>query len=297
MEIICRIYGKIGELAQGYISPAEPFLITNLSSGSLFSDTVINTDFTGILSLEHKSSLAYNLFFDSLKMENTAALNLPGSGQFLNVIQKSNIPKGKGLSSSSADVLGILCCLNQAYSCPFSIDQLYEIAARVEPTDPLLSKELVVFNQKTGITLFNWENLPFGVYYFDCFPGIEIDTIAVTANRVIDEDHISSSQQILEGFRLAVKNEDYKTFFKSISASAQLNQSFVPKDGLAELLEYANHTDAGVFVAHSGTIMGLVVHPSKYFKMMADAQRFVSRNWNSELFCEFHNNQPEKVTV
>jgi uncharacterized protein involved in propanediol utilization len=280
-----RIHAKIGELAQGYLSKQEPFLVSNLSSASLFSETILHHEYCNELVLNDKASQAYHLFFNKLSEVSKDSAILSTEGKYLRIYQKSNIPKGKGLSSSSADILGVLCCLNQYYSYPFDTNALYRIAANIEPTDPLLSSGITIFKQLKGEVLSNLNDFPFVIMYFDCFPGLSIDTVKATQSRIIDDAYITSSTRILMDLQLAVYDRDYSSFFKSITDSAKLNQKLLPKTGFEEIVSYAQTFDAGVFVAHTGTIMGLVVKPEDWHKS-AYIQRLVFKRWGTDLVVE-----------
>ena len=280
-----RIYAKIGELAQGYLSEQEPFLVSNLSSASLFSETILRKEYSNTLSLNDKARQAYLAFLDEYHNLQQGADKLLHEGQYLQIQQLSNIPKGKGLSSSSADILGVLCCLNQYFCYPFDTKSLYRIAASIEPTDPLLSPGITVFNQKKGTILSEFNDFPYAIMYFDCSPEKEIDTLVATRNRIIDEDYIAISTRILLDLQLAVCDRDYSAFFRSITESAKLNQRFLPQTGFNELLDYAKTFNTGVFVAHTGTIMGFVVKPED-IHISAYLRRLINKRWGTELFVE-----------
>src|SRR5690606_33288487 len=71
----------------------------------------------------------------------------------LTIKQVSNIPHGKGLSSSSADVLGILDVLNKHFAMKLDAALLYQMASLVDPTDPCLSETGLLFDQQNGLEM------------------------------------------------------------------------------------------------------------------------------------------------
>ncbi|HXO77584.1 MAG TPA: hypothetical protein VN824_20165, partial [Puia sp.] len=101
-----KIYSRIGELMQGFLPDGSGFLVSGLPSRIFFSEVVLTPgagDPGEVGLLPAKSRLALEKF--------RALYKTDGAGLF-SVRLQSNIPPGKGLSSSSADILSVLFVVN-----------------------------------------------------------------------------------------------------------------------------------------------------------------------------------------
>ena len=74
-----------------------------------------------------------------------------------------------------------------------------------------------------------------------------------------DDREIATFGVLRSALRRAVATGDPALLGRVATASARINQRFLPKPGLEELLELGlRHGGCGVQVAHSGTVAGLV---------------------------------------
>jgi L-threonine kinase len=270
---------NIGEIAQGALSPQSPFLISNLSSSFFHSKTHLEPQETIKIDLGEKSAKACAKFLEK-HIENN-------SGKGFKIWQESNIPKGKGLSSSSADILGVLSILNNYYHSPFPQADLYKMAAEVDPTDACLSPALTVFNQHRGEIVSTLKNMPFTLIYFDSEPETIVDTIKFTKNKIYTHQDYRFFKQMLQNLTSASVSSDITNFLFWTTQSAVYNQRFLPKKHFNKLLSYALSKELGLFVAHSGTIMGLVIpgnNPDSW--LVSQSEDFIRSNWGSEIYIE-----------
>ncbi len=142
MKHSVKIYSRIGELIQGILPDASAFLVSGLPSRLFFSEAILEEEEGSThTALPPKAGQALARF---LKQYAPAAVTN------LSIRLHSNIPPGKGLSSSSADILGVLSLANDYLEAGCTTEDLYCIAAGVEPTDPCLSEDIVLFRQHTG---------------------------------------------------------------------------------------------------------------------------------------------------
>jgi uncharacterized protein involved in propanediol utilization len=163
---------------QGILPDRSPFLISGLPSRTFFSEAIAEEEGGLSTDLPPKARQAMDLFYRTGQpkpVDPRPILSL-----------RSNIPPGKGMSSSSADILSILYVLDRYWQTGFSDQTLYSIAARVEPTDPCLSGEIVVFKQQTGITDRVLSLPPLAMIWFDAAPDRQVNTMEV--QRVYDKE-------------------------------------------------------------------------------------------------------------
>jgi|GEM_PF-1071387 len=276
MEYAVKIYSRIGELMQGRLSDGRAFMVSGLSSTRYYSEAWLE-DAGGPGGnplppkadgphrdplptkagspdrppLPPKACRALSCF-----LERTGA-DLGG----LRVALRGNVPPGKGLSSSSTDVLSVLSAVNNHLRLGLSCGELYSVAARVEPTDPCISNELCLFYQQSGIMGETLALPPMSLLYFDADPGRQVDTQRVRrewtpgVGRYFD--------WLLSKFLEAAEAGDYPALFDCITASAEYNQTVVALPRWDDYLRLANESGAGLMVAHSGTMAGLLTPPER----------------------------------
>ena len=260
MKYATKIYSRIGELMQGFLPDASGFLISGLPSRLFFSEAILTPDETTRASfLPPKTQQALAAFWqahDAIPEDNRFSIRL-----------NSNIPPGKGLSSSSTDILSVLHVVNDYCQTGCSTEDLYRIAAGIEPTDPCLSEDIVVFRQNAGSIDSCIALPPMDILYFDAEPDREIDTLEV--QRTWTPGTGKFFDWLLQRFRLAATAGDYDTLFDSMTYSAEYNQTTIALPRFEEYLQLAREAKSGLMVAHSGTIMGLLTRPEETRELRA----------------------------
>jgi uncharacterized protein involved in propanediol utilization len=282
MTIKVTTYAKIGELLQGAFGKSQPFLVSNTSSKLFKTTTVVSTNPSqeGIR-LGSKAKQAIELFCSLLDDDNIIP---PVEHIYFN--QQRNFQIGKGLSSSSTDILGVLLALNEIYKTNYPNKFLYNVASQIEPTDPCLDLDALLFNQKSGEIIDTFTPIPCSMLYFDSDPKMNIDTIKISQNRKYSENQVLEFQNLYSNLKKSTKNNDYATFFECTTKSAVINQTILPKKNFTLLVDFAVENKCGLFVAHSGTFMGLLIEPHRLSSIDLKAKDFVSKHWNTPLFIE-----------
>lgn len=282
MILQSEVYAKPGELMQGELPGNRAFLLSNKSSGIFKSITTLQlTSTSNPLPLHPKSKAALELFWDGLSAEQKQT-----DISRLAISQQSNIPVGKGLSSSSADVLGVLSALNQFYKPGYGAEKLYSLAASIEPTDPCLHAEHILLNQRQGEVLKTFCSLPFQLIYFDSDPETVVDTVELSKVVQYDQEHHQTFQLLYESIPTALEQKNYTFFYDCICSSAEINNSYLPKKHFHLLQDFALRHHIGLFVAHSGTYMGLVIAPDRYAELKQEAVSFIHKYWKSRVYTE-----------
>lgn len=276
MEYAVKIYSRIGELMQGTLSDGRAFMVSGFSSTRYYSEAWLeDAGSEGGPPLvpkavgaggTHLSPKAGGSDGTPLPPKACRALTyfLEQTGADLGgwrIALRGNVPPGKGLSSSSTDVLSVLSAVNAHLHLGLSCEELYAVAARVEPTDPCLSNEFCLFYQQSGVMGERFVLPPLSLLYFDADPGRQIDTQRVRrewtpgVGRYFD--------WLLGKFLSAAVAGEYAALFDSITASAEYNQTVVALPRWEEYLGLASESGVGLMVAHSGTIAGLVTPPEQ----------------------------------
>jgi uncharacterized protein involved in propanediol utilization len=302
MHYSVKIYSRIGELIQGVLPDRSSFLVSGLPSSTLFSEAILD-DGPGDPANSPGDPANGDQHADELPPKVSRALSFflpPGDPRMKSLTGKavrlrSNIPRGKGLSSSSADVLSVLYVVNDYLGTGFTSEELYHIAARVEPTDPCLSSDVVLFKQHAGVTQQSIPLPPLTLLYFDAAPDREVSTLELarpytdSAPRFFDE--------LLRRFLHAAAEKDYAGIFDCITASAVYNQAIVMLPRFNEYHELALDAQAGLMVAHSGTIIGLLTRPGQSAALKDRLWRMANRYRQTDVHIENYSSPSASAHV
>lgn len=230
MTITVKMRGTCGELAQGFYR-GEPILIT--CPIKKFSTTTVSDEFTGVEGLGAKARAMLD-----------KVLKLFGVEDFkFGVRLTSELPRGKGMASSSADMAAVAQAVALSFGQKLSPNVLGTLCAEIEPTDGIFYSGVVAMNPLTGQLVKRIRaQESFQIAVFDY--GGEVDTVKLNRR----------SQFVIPALDDAID-------FELAEKSAQANQAVLPKRGLIELMNFAKDLSAvGVNVAHSGTVTGIFFH-------------------------------------
>lgn len=149
----------------------------------------------------------------------------------------SDIPRGKGMASSSADIAAALAVACDIHHYTLSPRQISEIVAQVEPSDHVHLPGISQVDHLGGAVL---DSLPtpadLSVIVVDC--GGEVDT------EEFDREHaraVYKEQQYqlicaLEGLKRGLKQQDVDSIATAATISARINQKILPKAPFEQLL-------------------------------------------------------------
>jgi L-threonine kinase len=184
-----------------------------------------------------------------------------GPGGRLRIV--SNVPRGRGYGSSTADIGATLYALGQALGQTLALEQIAGLAVEVEPSDSSIFPGLALFDHRSG--RFHEElgpAPPLAVVVID--PGGEVDTLAF--NQI---DHRRTLARLAgqhrEAFNLlcqGLREGDWRAMGEAASLSARAHQAVLPNPLLESALVLAREVGAlGLCRAHSGTLLGLLLDP------------------------------------
>lgn len=172
----------------------------------------------------------------------------------------SDVPRGKGMASSSADLAAALTAVNEHISQKLSAIELTRLIARVEPSDCVHLPGIGHVNHLNG-DIFACLPPPcnLGVIVFDS--GGEINTIE------FDRDHaraVYKAEQptviaMLMQLRRGLLHGNLTDIATAATTSARLSQRILPKPNFESLIQFVtDHGALGVNCAHSGTVLGVL---------------------------------------
>ena len=177
------------------------------------------------------------------------------------LVINSPIPRGKGMGSSSADVLATIAATGLALGVDLPPGVLAKIAVSVEPTDGVMFPGIaLVDHREARIAETLGPPPPMEIVALDF--GGTVDTLEFNRvdRRAAWRSIEAETTEALQLVRLGVKEGDPALVGQGASISARASQSILPKPMLPAVLEFAEAIGAvGVDVGHSGTIIGVLL--------------------------------------
>jgi uncharacterized protein involved in propanediol utilization len=175
----------------------------------------------------------------------------------------SDVPRGIGMGSSTSDVTATIRAVADYHGVALSREEVGRLAVLAECASDsiMIDDRVVLFAQRDGIVLETFgHSLPeMIVVGCDTEPdGTGVDTLGHRPADY-DERELGAFQVLRAGLRRAVATDDVTMLARVATASARINQRFLPKPHLEPLLELGRgHGACGIQVAHSGTVAGLI---------------------------------------
>lgn len=174
----------------------------------------------------------------------------------------SNVPRGIGMGSSTSDVTATIRAVADYHSVSLTCEEVGQLAVLAECASDsiMIDDRVVLFAHRDGVVLetFGHRLPPMIVVGCDTEPGRHVDTLAFQPADYND-DEIRAFQVLRGALRRGVATADVALLGKVATASARINQRFLPKPALGTLLDLCTqYGGSGVQVAHSGTVAGLL---------------------------------------
>ncbi|TIR15783.1 MAG: GHMP kinase [Mesorhizobium sp.] len=178
---------------------------------------------------------------------------------------KSKIPVGRGMGSSTADVLASILAVLDHLGVDAPPDRVMEIAVRAETAcDSTLFKQAVLFAHREGIVIESFRRSlpPINLISIDTMADAIVDTLEFQPARY-DRSEIEIFRPLRSLLRRAIKTSDPDLLGRVATASAWINERFLKKPRLEDIEAIgARYGAIGIQVAHSGTIVGIMFDPA-----------------------------------
>jgi L-threonine kinase len=173
----------------------------------------------------------------------------------------SSLPRGKGMASSTADVVGAISATASALGVNLSPQEIAGLALSIEPSDGVMFPGIVLFDHREG-SLYEELGMPPPMEVIVLDFGGTVDTLDF--NRVDRREALSRMElefkEALELVRRGIASSDPALVGKGATLSAWLNQRILYKPQLKAVMDFADSVGAvGVNVAHSGTAIGILL--------------------------------------
>lgn len=230
MTLKIKVCGSCGEFVQGFFQGA-PLLIT--CPIEKFSTVTISDEFSGVEGLGEKSLSMLKKTLELFEIKN---LNC-------GIKLISELPRGKGMASSSADLAAVAKAVALFFGKNISAEKIAALATSIEPTDGIFFGGVVAMNPVTGAVIKNIsvpKNLTVAIFDY----GGEVDTLKFNRR---------------SNFQIPALDDTLN--FELVEKSALANQEILHKKNLREIISFAKSIGAvTVNAAHSGTVTGIFFH-------------------------------------
>jgi L-threonine kinase len=175
----------------------------------------------------------------------------------------SALPEGKGLASSSADLVAAARAVGNALRVTLTPQLIESFLRRIEPTDGVLYPGIVAYYHRRVRLRSILGDLP-QMVIVSVDEGGQVDTVEY--NRIPKSFSAAVRSEyagLLESLSVAVARGDLATVGAVATRSAVLNQDLRPKTMLAPVIEICHRVGGlGVATAHSGTTSGILLDPA-----------------------------------
>lgn len=243
MELIVRVPGSCGEVMQGFWQ-GRPFLVT--CPIDRYSTVVVRPGTGRLVGGGAKACRALALGQAYCQCDSLAH----------DFFLTSELPSGKGMASSSADICAVLAAVAAVNQVHLSEGDIGRLAASIEPTDGVFCQGLAVIQPETGELLHVFPHVPpLTIAIFDA--GGTVDTVAFHQAR---PDRVRpDAAALFLGWQLLSSSLTDRQIGQAATLSALANQPWLPKPDFPAFFRAArrHRAVAGVNVAHSGTVAGV----------------------------------------
>lgn len=247
---IGRAFGTYGELLQGVLAGDVDFLVT------LPIDCWTTAQFrpaaTGGLSVrpirKTKSLVLARMLCEDL--------GHPAAGQ---LVVDSDLPEGKGLASSSADLVATARAVAAAFGTELTAVEIEARLCRIEPSDGVMYSGVVAYHHREVRLRERIGRLP-AMTIVGVDEGGQVDTIAFNRIRKpFDKADQAEYATLLAAVAAAIRAGDLSGVGAVATRSATLNQKLRPKRLLEPVRRLCAEVGGlGVVAAHSGTALGIL---------------------------------------
>lgn len=265
--------GACGELVQGYIGKNEYIssYCVDLYSRAIISEKKSNKKNSS--PRKSKSIEASALVFEHFGIDKSQVENI-------HISIRSNIPIGKGMASSTADIGACIMATLDYLDEEMSSDEISRLVARIEATDSIFYPEVCIFDPINGERKDSLGYIPYKKVLI-LEPENRINTMKIRGDREyykLLRENRSITQKSFEMIRDGIKKQDKDLLRRACENSALANESIKKTPYLRQLIKLSRECDYGFLnISHTGTVVGISIDEE------TDTERLIHEIKNSEI--------------
>ncbi|HBG2457931.1 cobalamin biosynthesis protein [Clostridioides difficile] len=253
-----------GEFVQGIIDDEEYLCSYAID---MYSKVYIEEKLVDINLGRYKSRLAIEKVFEKFNLPKKYTKNIS-----LNI--NSKIPIGKGMASSTADIGATIKATLSLIDKDLSSEEISKLAAEIEPTDSIFIDKNSIFNPLNGTVIKYLGNLT-NAKVVILEPNKVLDTMKIRLRQDYNKLKVENKEVIKKSFALleeGLKKNNLSLVGEACTLSSLANENIEKKEYLNEIIKISKKYGAyGVNIAHSGTVVGILIDKFMNDKKMIDA--------------------------
>jgi uncharacterized protein involved in propanediol utilization len=264
--------GTLGELFQGpHWEKSEPQIsiislpVDKYSWCYFIREPGAYPEIAGALVDRSKSNLAVKLFLDRFGKSLP-----PGRWEF-----HSELPVGKGMASSTADIVAAIRCLFNIFGMTYDQRTVIEILRSIERSDTVFLDEFALYlSQQHRIVQTFGDSIGFFTCYVVEEPSVATEDLT---HQLLDHYRRNARgyRRCLADIVAAFDNADVRGVARCATMSAELSQGVVAKASFADVVDNQRAFRAdGIFVAHTGSVIGYLFRQKLEPSTMDDLSAF-----------------------
>jgi uncharacterized protein involved in propanediol utilization len=247
-----KSFASFGEIIQGRLSNNEDFLVTipidMWTTCKLVCEPIDGASFVDAKLPKSREVAEHMLEILGLS-----------SGVKISIDFTKNIPVGKGLSSSTADLLAVVRAFQEVFGVIVSESFISQLFAKIEPHDGLHYSMSVAYNHRQGNLLNKLNYIPdFNIVAVDS--GGELSTVEYNKNLNFPPKILNEYDKLYDQLLTAFANRDDVGIARCAQKSTELHVNRTGNKFLARVLEKASEMNVlGILATHSGTCGGFLL--------------------------------------
>ncbi len=246
-----KAFGSFGEIIQGRLSGGEDILVTlpvDLWTICELKCTPIKGPLVIDCELE-KSRALLHLVLAELGLER---------GYHISCDFIRNIPVGKGLSSSTADMLAALRAIQEVFGFVFTEQFISRTFAAIEPHDALHYNASTAYNHRKGKLIMDFNYIPkYTIVAVD--NGGVMDTLTYNVEVSFSDERTREYDRLFARLQRAFEDRDDCMIGQCATESARMHAQATGNRFLEKAVDTAEKVSSrGVVATHSGTCAGFL---------------------------------------
>lgn len=249
--------GSFGEILQGVLPDNRKFLVNlKIKNASHVSIHLQSSSYSN--EKEAIFAESYRKYSKSHKVLRNILVDIGRHDDCLLHVD-SNVPVGKGCSSSTADMVASIQALAEALSLALKSEYISRMLTEIEPNDGLHYPGTSAYCHTSGELIASIDYVPplriLGIDFGGVIDTVEFNRTAFDWTNAEKEYYA----YLLESAKDALNRADVAGLCEIATESTQLWQKFNPKQRIDEVMKFMRDTGGlGVVNTHSGSYLGIL---------------------------------------